>query len=133
MSGFARSVRRSILAAAFLFMAHGCAGDDDVTGYWLGTWRDRGGLVDGDFELALTQDADGGVVGEAILTGELCVLDGEFEGTLDRRHLEGMVVGEDGEVELSGRLEVGDDRIDGSWEVIVGECAGDKGSFTLKR
>jgi len=133
MSGLARWVRHTIWTAAFLVVVDGCAGDEDVTGYWTGTWRDRGGLVDGDLELALSQDADGGVVGEAILTGELCVLDGEFEGTLDRRRLEGVVVGEDGVVDLSGRLEVGDDRMDGSWEVIDGECEGDKGSFTLKR
>lgn len=121
----------SVLGALCALVVCGCE-PVDVSGAWSGRWRTSLGS-DGSIDMDLEQDGDGAVTGSVSLGGSLCVPTGDFDGKLDDRRLTGSFGNGVGSVELDGRVQAGDDRIEGDFHVTSGLCDGTKGTFTLSR
>jgi hypothetical protein len=119
-----------VLSAAMAVSALGC-GEPDVTGSWFGSWHS--GIFNGDVSLDLEQDEANAVVGSFNVGSSFCVPNGDVEATVEGHEIHGALVSDAGRVELEGRISAAGDRIEATFEVTSGACAGTTGDFRVDR
>jgi hypothetical protein len=118
----------SVLCALALL---GC-GPADVSGDWHGSWRTDFDIADGDMDMFLDQDGED-IRGDVDLGGTICVNDATLDGVVTGHDFDATFSNGVGEVELSGTVAAAGDRIEGSFDVTAGLCAGWEGHFELRR
>jgi hypothetical protein len=118
------------LSIVIAVSALGC-GESDVTGSWFGTWHSS--IFNGDMSLDLEQDESNAVTGSFNVGSSLCVPNGDVEATVEADQIHGTLTSPEGRVEFDGRIAVGGDRIEATFEVMTGSCAGTTGDFRVDR